>query len=106
MSHLTIVSGDEHAGAEPEVYRTYIEPAYRERIDDLVAENAQFLAMSTTSKDLPSEVLDLTDDQDTIRTGGESGARDVHRRLKEMDREGVAAEITFAGVQVAIQPFF
>jgi predicted TIM-barrel fold metal-dependent hydrolase len=51
-------------------------------------------------------VLDVIDDRQAIRSGGVTGAWDVARRLREMDAEGVAAEIVHAGHQAASMPFF
>lgn len=107
MDRVIIVSGDGHAGAEPEVYRQYIDPQFRSAIDDLARENEGFVAMSTIQKEtLSPETLDLVDNGDAIRSGGEYGSWDVNIRLRELDREGIAAELVLSGVQVAIQPFF
>ncbi len=107
MDRLILVSGDSHAGPEPEVFRDYIDPAFRERIDELAVEQAQFMRLSTISKEnIPAETLDVIDTDGAIRSGGEYGAWDLARRLQEMDREGIAAEVALAGTQLAIQPFF
>ena len=41
----------------------------------------------------PEETLDIIDSEGAIRSGGAEGAFDVERRLKEMDREGIAGEM-------------
>lgn len=41
-----------------------------------------------------------------MRDGGADGAWDVAVRLREMDREGIAAEVVLAGHQYATLPFF
>jgi predicted TIM-barrel fold metal-dependent hydrolase len=51
------------------------------------------------------EALDIVDTDGVFRSGGVSGAWDLERRLAEMDREGVAAEIVFQGGPWAIPMF-
>ena len=106
MDRLLIVSADGHAGGRPEDYRDYIDPAYRDSLSALEAENQKFLQFTTLSRELDPAVLELVDDQNAIRGGGEDGGFDFARRIAELDREGVAAEIIHAGTQLCIQPFF
>jgi predicted TIM-barrel fold metal-dependent hydrolase len=51
-------------------------------------------------------VLDAIDSAGALRSGGALGVFDVERRLQEMDREGVAAELLFQASQFAVGPFF
>lgn len=106
MEKLMIVSADNHAGARAEDYVPYFEPQYREAARGQIAEEAEFMAISAPFATFSSEVLDVMDTRGAIRTGGEDGAWDVDRRLKEMDEEGVAAEIVYAGHQKNLAPFF
>ncbi|HEY2659699.1 MAG TPA: amidohydrolase family protein [Caulobacteraceae bacterium] len=103
---LLIISGDNHAGAQLSEYAPYIEAMYRPALKDLEEEEAEFFAATGALSKFSSEVLEVIDDRQAIRTGGVSGAWDVARRLKEMDAEGVAAEIVHAGHQAATMPFF
>jgi predicted TIM-barrel fold metal-dependent hydrolase len=107
MDRVLIVSGDGHIGAEPETYRPYFDPQYRDMISDLEGDNKWFTDVSKAIREpLPDEVLDAVDPDKCMRTGGASGAFDIKRRMAELDHEGVTAEIVYPGTQVAIQPFF
>jgi predicted TIM-barrel fold metal-dependent hydrolase len=101
-----IVSADSHAGPSPEVYRDYLDPEFRPALDELAVENEQFLKRGITQERYSAGQLDLIDERGAIRGGGLLGAWDVNRRLKEMDAEGIAAEILLPGHQLATLPFF
>jgi len=107
MERLIIVSADGHLGAQPETYREYLEPAFRASLADLERDNRWFLdAQKSLRPTLPADMLEAVDSQYALRSGGEQGGFDIGRRMRELDREGVTAEIVFPGHQVAIQPFF
>jgi predicted TIM-barrel fold metal-dependent hydrolase len=112
MERLTVVSADAHAGADPEMYLEYLEPAFRDRIPDLVAENKMFIsfeeqAASSKAAGGSRAALSILDDDDAISSGaGTVGAWDMARRLEQMDREGIAAEVVLPGVTTAVMPFF
>ena len=104
---VTIVSGDGHIGAAPETYRDYIDPEFRDQIDALIAEDAEFRPFtSETRKRLTPEQLATVDVDGAIATGGEYGAWDIPRRIEELDRDGIAVEILHGGHQLSILPFF
>ena len=44
MDRLMIVSADSHTGPPMIEYRPYVDPAYRDRFDDLLTEEAELLA--------------------------------------------------------------
>ncbi|MDB5425486.1 MAG: Amidohydrolase [Phenylobacterium sp.] len=103
---LLIVSGDNHAGAQLSTYAPYIEEKYRPALKELEKEEAEFFAATGALSRFSDNILDIIDERQAIRTGGLEGAWDVARRLKEMDAEGVAAEVVHAGHQSASMPFF
>ena len=103
---LLIISGDNHAGAKLSTYAPYIEDKYKPALKDLEQEEAEFFAVTGQLSRFSEDVLDVIDDRQAIRTGGVTGAWDVARRLKEMDEEGVAAEVVHAGHQAASMPVF
>jgi len=103
---VLIVSADGHFGAPPEAYLDYIEPAYRDDLLELVQVDRSWRDSTPTQHRYRESTLDLIDRGDAIRGGGELGAYEVDRRLAELDREGVAAEVLIAGHQVAMLPFF
>lgn len=107
---IVIVSADGHTGGPPEIYRDYIESKYLGALDALTAENDEWVGITTsaggTAKCHPSEVLDVIDERNAIRTDGELGAWDMARRLRELDAEGVAGELLLSGHQCSTLPFF
>jgi predicted TIM-barrel fold metal-dependent hydrolase len=104
---IIFVSADGHIGAEPEAYRDYLDPEYRDQLPALEEENAGFKGLShAVHGEMTDETLELIDGSSAMRSGGGLGAWDMRRRREELDREGVAAEVLIAGHQHAIQPFF
>ena len=103
---IIMVSTDSHGSAPPMVFREYIEARYLPDLDALNQENDEFRRMAAPLADFPPEVLDVIDDQDAIRSGGLDGACDLDRRLVELDREGIVAELVIPGSQYAVEPFF
>jgi predicted TIM-barrel fold metal-dependent hydrolase len=106
MDRIVIVSADGHSGGPPEQYLDYIDPEYREDLEGLIEVDQRWRDSAPTQRRYKEETLDLIDRGDAIRGGGEFGAYELDRRLAELDREGVAAEVLIAGHQVAIPPFF
>jgi predicted TIM-barrel fold metal-dependent hydrolase len=103
---VLIVSVDGHVGAlDPSEYAPYLDPQYRDRIEDLHAEN-RFWAQVAPILEPTEEVLACIDDRGAIRSGGVSGGWDVQRRLDELDAEGIAAEVLFPATQASAVPFF
>jgi predicted TIM-barrel fold metal-dependent hydrolase len=106
MDKLLIISADDHAGARAADYVPYFEPKYREAARGQIAEEAEFMEISRPFATFSPEALDLIDERNAIRSGGEEGGWDLGRRLKELDAEGCAAEIVHAGHQRQMCPFF
>ena len=106
MDPLIIVSGDDHMTGKPEVFGDYLDPEFRDDLATHIAETEKFLTFATVSRDLDPAVLDVVDDQDAIRSGGEDGAFAFDRHVQEMDRDGVAASVVHWGTQLTLPPFF
>jgi predicted TIM-barrel fold metal-dependent hydrolase len=108
---VLIVSTDGHVGPTPELVRPYFESGFQSDFADALArlreENAHYVALSGlfALSEAP-EVRALIDADGAISSGGETGAYDPARRVAEMDREGVAAEVLIAQHQLAVPPFF
>ncbi|MBY0400637.1 hypothetical protein K2X89_10100, partial [Myxococcota bacterium] len=88
MDRLTIVSCDGHAAAPPEVYRESLEAPLRARYDGMIAspEAVRRRAARVIGPFAPSgegEREPLTERWDPVR------------RLAELDRDGLAAEVLF-----------
>jgi predicted TIM-barrel fold metal-dependent hydrolase len=106
MDRLLVVSADGHWGGPPSMYREYIEEEYRDELDALAAEDEEWHRHSLTQRRFSPETLELIDPDGIVRSGGELGAWDLDRRLVEMDRSGVAAEVLLPGHQESVLPFF
>lgn len=99
----TIISADGHAGLPCEDYRSYLEARFHPQFDDYLAERhakrEQDLAMN----------YDYIMHWETANEEGLRGAFDVEQRDKELDADGVAAEVIFADADaitgVASPPF-
>ena len=105
MDRLMIVSADGHCGAKPEAYRPYLEKRYWSALEQLKAEDDEWSSMPRYNVPSP-DVLAVIDDRGALASGGRLGAYDFQRRLKEMDSEGVAAEILFQGHTLATPLWF
>lgn len=90
MERLTIVSCDCHAGATPDEYRDYLEPAYRDRYSAMIAdpEAIRRRAADVIGPRIPS---DDSDDERAPLTARWT----AQRRLAELDGDGIAAEVLF-----------
>ncbi|MGD9797384.1 MAG: amidohydrolase family protein, partial [Acidimicrobiia bacterium] len=101
-----IFSGDGHAGAPPEAYRPYLDEPYRSLVDDLVAEDEQYMAVAGAPSRPTPEALEVFDHRGRVRGGGVLGGWDLDVRLAELDADGIAGELIHAGHQNATLPFF
>ncbi len=85
-----IISADAHAGLPAEGYRPYLDPAYHSQFDDYLAERHahrdQALQMN----------YDYIMGWETENEEGLRGAWDIEQRDKELDADGVTAEVMFA----------
>src|ERR1700735_2057290 len=105
MDRILLISADGHATAPPETFRPYLESKYVPLLAQLEEENTQFTGFSSIITTMPDEVLQVIDGDQRISSGGLLGSWDVDRRLAEMDREGVVAEMLIYGTQLATMPF-
>lgn len=90
MDRLTLVSCDCHAAASPEVYRDYLEAPFRARYDALLAdpEAVARRAAQVIGREAPGGDGDGEREPLTARWS-------AARRLAELDRDGIAAEVVF-----------
>jgi predicted TIM-barrel fold metal-dependent hydrolase len=105
MDRVLIVSADGHCGGPPEIYRDYLEQRYHDDLDGLAAEHELWVEGASSNRFSPEE-LDVIDEREAIRSGGELGAWEFDRRLAELDREGVAGDLLIPGHQLSMPPFF
>jgi predicted TIM-barrel fold metal-dependent hydrolase len=106
MDRILIVSADGHWGGPPSQYRDYMDREFLDDLDALTVKDQVWRDGSLTQRRFSTETLDLIDPEGTVRSGGERGGWDLDRRLEEMDRSGVAAELLLPGHQETVLPFF
>src|SRR3954469_8522052 len=104
MDQLIVVSGDSHAVPPPEAWPQYLEAAYHEYLPGMHEDNGRYRQLLGLFADFPEPVLEVIDGAGSGQSGGYLGCWDVDRRLAEMDREGIAAEMVYAGDPRAISP--
>jgi predicted TIM-barrel fold metal-dependent hydrolase len=96
VDHYLVISSDGHAGPPADIYREYLDPAFRERFDEHQAAMSQFQQAAGTSQ---SEFTTEWEKE----TGGDGGLRAAHdsdARNAILDEEGVAAEVLFPDADV------
>ena len=85
----TIISADGHAGLSCEEYRPYLETRYHDRFDEYLAERE-------ANRDEPLKFnYDYIMGWETENEEGLRGAYDPEQRDKELDADGVAADVLF-----------
>jgi predicted TIM-barrel fold metal-dependent hydrolase len=99
MDNVTIVSADSHAVMPPELWTTYLENPFHERLPQLREECQLFRDTMSLLNDttLAPDLYDIFDKDHLYRSGRWSGLWDPQVRSEELDREGVAAEFVFHG---------
>ena len=89
MDQYTIISSDTHAGLPVEQYRDYLDPQYREAFDDFLKAREEAGAARALSD--PGFAEKWFKEQGKGMLGG----WDITLRDKELDGDGVAAEVIF-----------
>ena len=97
MGNVMIISSDGHAAPPMREYTSYIDPQFRDDFDAfcVTLEEMGFTHMSTSAalQFFIDEDLALQWDEDKVDTGRVEGLWNAERRLKEMEREGIAGEV-------------
>jgi predicted TIM-barrel fold metal-dependent hydrolase len=102
---VIVVSVDSHATPPPEMWADYLDPDYHGLLPGVYEDNRKFLELFGMRSTFSPEVLDIIDAEGAWRSGGYLGVWDPDRRLAEMDREGVAAEVVYSNDMRAIPLF-
>jgi predicted TIM-barrel fold metal-dependent hydrolase len=89
---LTIISSDDHAGPPPADYRDYFESRYHDDFDRYLAERVSFGNQEDVQ--LEGEVAERFK-RELIEPGRANGTWDPERRIKELEDEGVVAEVIY-----------
>ena len=91
MDRYLVISSDCHAGLQPEKYRDYLDPQYREAFD--VALPIQIAATEEAARKFL--VSEINADWRRGREDQLSGAWDHDQRLQVLDNDGIAGEVIF-----------
>ncbi|MEY2453681.1 MAG: hypothetical protein QOD92_3255 [Acidimicrobiaceae bacterium] len=104
---LTIVSTDTHASLPADDYRDYLDPQYRQYMDQYLEDiELHNRVNDVVGYPFSAQVLEIIDKRRAIQTGGETGYFDPDRRLREAEAEGVVAEFLHPFGPIAVTPFF
>jgi hypothetical protein len=108
MDKLIITSADGHAVIPPELWAKYLDKGYHKYLEQLRADKQMFTATVGLLHDrmLSPEAQKVFDKEKAYGSGGWEGLWNLETRLREMDREGIAAEFVFPGDQHAIDIFW
>jgi predicted TIM-barrel fold metal-dependent hydrolase len=104
MQKLIIVSGDSHAVPPPEIWPQYIEAEYHEYLPAMHEDNERYTQLLGLFAKFSPGILEVIDTEGIWQAGGYLGCWDADRRVAEMDREGVAAELAYPGDPRALSP--
>lgn len=98
MENLIITSADGHAVIPPQKWAEYLEPKYHKYLERLHEDRELFSGnMARLGGLRVDEAQQKIFDKDKNFNDGQMGVWDHDTRLKEMDREGIAAEFVFPG---------
>src|SRR5712691_5377355 len=95
---IMVISSDGHATARMEDYASYLDPAFRDEFREFLVEYRKHGSHTFEEPALRSRLdPDLVEEwvEQMIRPGRIDGNWDPGRRLKELEREGVVAEVLF-----------
>jgi predicted TIM-barrel fold metal-dependent hydrolase len=104
MDKLIVVSGDSHAVPPPEVWPHYVEAEYHEYLPGMHDDNVRYTELLGLFAKFSPDTLEVIDPEGIWQSGGYLGCWDPRTRLAEMDREGVTAELVYAGDPRALSP--
>ncbi len=103
---VMIISSDGHAVARMPDYREYLPAGQRDDFDEFLKTYAKDGSRSSDSKSLANR-LDKEEVERWIKEveepGRLEGQGDPHKRLRELDREGIAAEVLFPDFGLAFE---
>jgi predicted TIM-barrel fold metal-dependent hydrolase len=105
---ITMVSADGHAMLPGRDYASYVDPKYRAELAAYVEfiDTTWIQTFDAAGYPFTADVLDRIDDRNAMREGGELGSCDATRRLREVEAEGVVAEILHPDGPLSLVPFF
>ena len=110
MDHYLVISSDCHAGPETPDYKPYVDPAYHDAFDQSLVEREALLAQMREQRgslmmggddEFQEEWFGHEEGEESLHEGGLRCGWDAPKRDKELDNDGVAAEVIFPGPDAA-----
>ena len=110
MDHYLVISSDCHAGPETPDYKPYIDPEYHDAFDKSLVEREALLAQMREQRgsllmggddEFQEEWFGHEEGEESLHEGGLRCGWDAPKRDKELDNDGVAAEVIFPGPDAA-----
>jgi predicted TIM-barrel fold metal-dependent hydrolase len=86
---IIIVSSDSHVGPRAQELHDYIPAKYRRQFEDFIAEQQQYVVFTPTAGKNRRHELNMKTE----------GHHDPYAYLRDMDRDGIAAQVIFHGSQ-------
>jgi predicted TIM-barrel fold metal-dependent hydrolase len=93
MARQLVITADSHAGALPDQYRSYLDPAYRATYDELVGHQAAETDLEARHK--REQKRQFGGDLFSVEFGGRRGAWDHEVRMNELEQLGIVADVIF-----------
>lgn len=106
MKHYVVISADCHAGPNAPVYREYLDAQYRADFDEELAEREQIIEQRRAGTaaspfvgddEFKEEWFGEDEEGNSLHEVGLRGGWDAATRDKELDNDGVSAEVVFPG---------
>ena len=107
MEHYLVISADCHAGPNSPVYREFLDPAFRTDFDDELTERQRLIDEARARADAAGDFVGDSafqdewfgedDEGNSLHEVGLRGGWDADTRDRELDRDGVTAEVVFPG---------
>jgi predicted TIM-barrel fold metal-dependent hydrolase len=114
MGRYVIISSDCHAGPNSPEYREFLDPEYRADFDDELENREQLIQKRRAEAGMPASVSFMGDAEfqeewfgedeegNSLHEIGLRGGWDAAQRDRELDRDGVSAEVVFPGPDAAL----
>jgi len=104
-----LVFGNCHAGPETPDYREFLDPEYREKFDESLIERQRLIAANKLASPISmggdeafqEEWFGHEEGEESLHVGGLRCGWDAPQRDKELDNDGVTAEVIFPGPDAA-----
>lgn len=106
MEPILIVSADGHVSAPVDVYERFLDERYHSLVWSLARENEDYVEKFGQFGRPSDEELEAYDRRGALAAGAEFGSWDAERRMRELDAEGITAELLLATTPFSTTPFF